>query len=509
MSEIQTDGIIRDPNPGEWVAEPLSNTNDDLSDIPYISPTPGEIPIIAQAPIPQSFHSIFSSVPEERLQQTKDYQQHFRTIATSLRDSGFNATLYGDAFELMDAMTDASANAGVNVILNPVWLHDSPDHTKAVLDHYKGKAQPVAWQIFDQPKFYDWGNLMAETAPDNLIPEDQACNTLSVALNMVRDLDSSKMAFFNLAAPEIKQGEVNPVEWIGSCDRYEGYLTALDGLYTPPLWSYDLYPFIITPGTVVTSTHPADVRYDHFYRYLGCFGKISAITRRPFWAYCMCQGHSYWEKDSDTGVLTKRWIQPVPTAGMLRFEAFNALAFGAQGIVYWCYGQQRNASPNAEGLRFDRGPLDFSVKGEGVDRTITPVKGNVWNAVKQVNSEIRNFSNIFLGCTFVSAGQVGKAYGGLPLISGAVAGVKVVSTGKEGVLVTRIDNNGYEYVVIVNHDPFNKQEVICILYKGREYIVSMPGQADQDCSPGNTTSFFLRRTLKEGGYLIIRTKEIS
>ena len=134
---------------------------------------------------------------------------------------------------------------------------------------------------------------------------------------------------------------------------------------------------------------------------------------------------------------------------------------------------------------------------------------DLWNAVKQVNSEIREFSNVFLGSTFVSAGHVGKAYGGLPLISGAVAGVKVVSTGKEGVLVTRIDNNGYEYVVIVNHDPFNKQEVICILYGGREYIVSMPGQVDQNCSPGNTTSFFLQRTLKEGGYLIIRTKAIS
>ena len=66
--------------------------------------------------------------------------------------------------------------------------------------------------------------------------------------------------------------------------------------------------------------------------------------------------------------------RPIATEEYLRFEAFNALALGAQGIVYWSYAMQ---DPN------DNGYYQSAV----VDKNGNP--GPSWNAVKQINKEIK------------------------------------------------------------------------------------------------------------------------
>lgn len=503
----------------------------------YRNPAGQQFPIIAQSPIPQKFHNLFSSDPDQRKDQAKLYIATFKKIATSLKDCGFNVVLFGSAFEIMDAMIeacrsintdtdtgDSNNNDGLNVILNPVWLNDSPEHVKAVLDHYHGKSEPVAWQVFDQPHFYDWG------VPTVLkTPADKEWNNLSVALRMSRELykrddrEDPDMSYFNLAAPQIDEENPVPEIWLGTCKNYNEYLDNLEKLYMPALWSYDLYPFIIKSDTVVSEDHPADVLFEHFYGYLKKFHRHSQKTGRPFWAYCMCQGHSYWKMDSENGTRTKIWTQPVPTEGMLRFEAFNALAFGAQGIVYWCYGQPTDAPETESGLTFESGPLDFAVlKIRGTIKIITltdPTRTALQNAIKTVNGEIQKYAEVFLDCKVRGVTFYGKTYntdnGINDMISYIYDGcIKKVVCGNDGVILSEItnDSTGFnkKYMVIVNQSPYAEQQITVFIQPETQgkfltdenpstFILPKPSSS----STGSIFGTPFKRTLPPGGYVIL------
>lgn len=419
-----------------------------MAEYSYKNPAGNRFPVIAKAPIPQKFADLFSSDPKVRKDQAGQYSESFKDIANSMKACGFNVTLLGSAFELMDALADACESAGINVILNPAWLNDDTDHTKAVLDYYKNKSQPVAWEVFDQPKFYDWGNAYAGSADSVTV-----WNNLTVALRMARELDSNRMSYFNLAAPEIDSSHPVPEEWLGSCKDYNEYLDVLGRLYKPALWSYDLYPFIMKGDST-----DIEVRYDHFYKYLKIFSDRALATGAPFWAYAMCQGHTRWEVDS-AGRRTKAWTQPVPTVGMLRFEAFNALAFGAQGLVYWQYGQPSDSPSTESGLTFGPAPFDFTVNGTGSDKTLTPVTNPVWYEVQTVNKEIQKYADVFLGCQIDHIWHHGKTYDGQPMFPGSYGHIAKLMCEKEGVLISAFKKGGKNYFVIVNQDPFADHDV--------------------------------------------------
>lgn len=492
----------------------------------YKNPAGNEFPVIAQAPIPQKFLDLFSSDPEERKIQAAQYQSSFEAIANSLKACGFNVSLFGSAFEIMDAMADACDKAGTNVILNPVWLNDDPEHAAAVLEHYKDKRQPVAWQVFDQPKFFDWGNAYASGAPS--VP---VWNNLTVGLRMAREIDTKRMAYFNLAAPQIDGSHPVPKEWLGSCTDYSEYLDILEKLYHPAVWSYDLYPFIIDSDTVVTDGHPADVKFSHFYGYLKKFLEHSRATGAPFWAYCMCLGHTYWKNIGTFRNIV--WRQPAPTEGMLRFEAFNALAFGAQGIVYWQYGQPFDDLITKSGFSYSQGPFDFSVEdGEGGVKILTPKESKdrilLNEAIKAVNTDIQKYAEVFLGCKVTRASFYGKIYPDNELkdmvFDFPCGCLDRIVCGEDGVVVSEITNGDTEdtkknYFVIVNQNPFADQAIRITIrpgYKGTvmtdakptKFAISdtpsiIPGtDIGHGVSPKN-----YKRILPAGGCLIIEWAE--
>lgn len=469
----------------------------------YQNPAGTKFPIIAQAPMPQNLINLFSGTDESASTIASRYKTAFNQIAQSLSQCGFNVALFGSSFEIMDAMLDACSANGVNVILNPVWLNDSPLHTKAVIDHYKSRpnGRPVAWQVFDQPKFYDWGDAVGMDAPEDIV-----WNNLTVGLWNARGLDGTRMVYFNLAAPEYNDGVHDPDEWIGSSANYNQYLDALQKLYNPVLWSYDLYPFNIKGNST-----DIEVRYDHFYRYLKVFGDRACDTGVPFWAYCMCLGHSYWKVDS-AGNRTKVWTQPVPTEGMLRFEAFNALAFGAQGLVYWQYGQPSDGPASESGLTFAPAPFDFSVKSIGTVKTLTPVSNPVWRAVQKVNSEIQKYAHVFLGAEIKDIFHLRKTYDGQEMFPGSYGHIAKVQCFEEGVLISAFEKDKKNYFVIVNQDPFGVQEVIISISSNTKgtFLTDDDPETFYIPKPANPNFDFasiFTRTLPEGGVIILEWTE--
>ena len=470
----------------------------------YQNPAGTGFPIIAQAPVPQSLVNLFSDTSESASGIALRYKKAFERIAHSLSECGFNVALFGSSFEIMDALLDACTAEGVRMILNPVWLNDSPLHTKAIIDHYTSRVngRPVAWQVFDQPKFYDWGDAVGMSAP-----EDIEWNNLTVGLWNTRGLDNTRMAYFNLAAPEYNEVEHEPDEWIGTCKDYNQYLDALQELYNPVLWSYDLYPFIMKGDST-----DIEVRYDHFYKYLKIFSDRALATGAPFWAYAMCQSHSYWEEDS-AGNRTKVWTQPVPTEGMLRFEAFNALAFGAQGLVYWQYGQPSDSPATESGLTFGPAPFDFTVNGTGSVKTLTPVTNPVWDKVQTVNKEIQKYADVFLGCQIDHIWHRGKTYDGQPMFPGSYGHITRLLCGEEGVLISAFKKNGKNYFVIVNQDPFATQDVSISISSNTQgtFLSDEPPTRFSIPKPANPNMVLARtftKTLPAGGAMILEWSEL-
>lgn len=469
----------------------------------YQNPAGTRFPIIAQAPVPQSLVNLFSDTSESASDIALSYKKAFERIAHSLSECGFNVALFGSSFEIMDALLDACTAEGVKMILNPVWLNDSPLHTKAVIDHYTSRVngRPVAWQVFDQPKFYDWGDAVGMDAPEDIV-----WNNLTVGLWNTRGLDNTRMAYFNLATPEYNEVEHEPDEWIGTCKDYNQYLDALQELYSPVLWSYDLYPFIMRGDST-----DIEVRYDHFYKYLKIFSDRALATGAPFWAYAMCQGHSSWEVDS-AGRRTKAWTQPVPTEGMLRFEAFNALAFGAQGLVYWQYGQPSDSPATESGLTFGPAPFDFTVNGTGSVKTLTPVTNPVWDKVQTVNKEIQKYADVFLGCTVKNVFHFRQTYAGQPMSDSTDKCISSVECGPGGVLVSEISNGDRNYVVVLNQNPFSEEMIrfsVRAGYQGK-ILTDDPATSFAISNPSSTSigrSRRFDRTLAPGGYVIVEWKE--
>ena len=124
-----------------------------------------------------------------------------------------------------------------------------------------------------------------------------------------------------------------------------------------------------------------------FYEDLEASSRIASLTHRPFWAYCMSMSHQLsYDETSGEGVL-----YPEATLGSLRFEAFSALAYGAQGIIYWTYCQIYNDAIHYSAL--------INQQGE---------KSESWYYAKQVNGEIKALTDVFLGCTLMRVRHTGN-----------------------------------------------------------------------------------------------------
>lgn len=380
----------------------------------YISPTPGEMPIMLSSPY-----------VEERGPLKEDF--------TTALECGANSVIVGNRrhqMAMIKSIFDAANGTGIKIILH----QDNMDETwfMKCVEEYKDNPLLGAWKMKDEPNYFNWHDFSEQSNDVNEVSESECDITpefcgyvgdnewqtedLRTVYEKIKEEDPNHMVFFTLAVTYNKC-------FIGCYKTYESYLAAFERTFRPPVWMFDYYPV----------TGPDDnwnVNYKDFYKWFLIFLNMSKKTKRPFWYYC--QSVSYEQNG--------KVIFPTPTEGMLRWEAFTALAFGAKGIAYYRYTMGRDT----DSTKYLSAPIDK--EGE---------KTPVWYAMQQVNNEIKKYSNSFLNSEVIKIYSVGLPNDGLPAMedSGEYPYpplLGILCHDGRGILFSHLKNNTVNTFIIVN-----------------------------------------------------------
>lgn len=170
-------------------------------------------------------------------------------------------------------------------------------------------------------------------------------------------------------------------------EDFQKYLDAYGTYYKPPYWSFDCYPvmrhnpLLNLRGFVGRNggLYPGETLqcHEYFYRNLEMVSAKARESGRPFWAYLMSTEHIL---DGTNGYF------PAPLENHLRFEAFSALAYGAQGLCHWKYLQ---------GIDLDDPEKEIYMDAlRNLDGTRTPG----WYFAQRINAEVQKYAYVFLDC---------------------------------------------------------------------------------------------------------------
>lgn len=221
-------------------------------------------------------------------------------------------------------------------------------------------------------------------------------------------------------------------------ESYPDYIANVQKTFRPMLWSYMYFPDLVLPGSDVVP----EERRKMFYKDLQYFAYVSRYTASPFWVFCRSMGFQHYYG----------WQAPDPTEFSIRGIVFSALAYGAQGILYWTYRQ-----PVDSNVEYSGAPVDS-------DGNITPF----WHRLRMVNQEVKAFNDVFYGCEMVDCRHLFNGDSeGLKLFThptGPLMDIKNCENGCSApgrdLLISQIfnkgkDGKGKNYIVIVA-DPFTK-----------------------------------------------------
>ena len=392
---------------------------------PYISPTPGEIPIIA------SSLCVSGELPTKK--EIKEFQQcGFRVLIQDNKEE-----LYDSLFSLLKG-TEIKLFASASALRGP-----SKAKCRNFMNRYRNNPVLGGWEFRDEPRYAELDMLegifdvMTKTDPNHLIQ-----------INLVGEMAKD---FVGANTPDMS-----------------AYLDTIQKRFAPGVWSYDYYPLKIVDNNGILI-----VDYDTFFSDFEAFSQMASKTQRPFWYYC--QG---------VGFRQGRICKPVPKEEYLRFEVFSALAYGAQGIMYWTYRQCRDV-PSVDFQYLD-GPINLAGK-----------KTKVWNATRNVNNEIKRYNDIFLNAELKEVRHTGKKlYKDTKRLQGSFGPFAALISDDAGVLVSHLTNSGKDYIVIVNHDVQHKQRVSFLVKDNYE----IAGVSDKKFSMNGAKSKSI--VLSPGGYAI-------
>lgn len=365
-----------------------------------------------------------------------------RQSYVDLVDCGFNLGYLQESMNYFKEQFDLIGDLNFKYILSngnplgPQWEN--------WIKTFRAYKQFAGWKFVDEPKYSSLQEYKSQ-------------------FDKIRNKYPDVLVFMNLVG-------VLSRPFTGNNTNFAVYLDQIQAMFNPQIWSYDFYPIITRNGKTTCE-------YESFYYALECFSAQAKKTKKPFWAFCESMQYS-----------TSDYSRPAATEAYLRYEAFSALAYGAQGIIYWTYGQRQ------PGL--DENYLSALVN---IDGKKTPA----WYAAQKVNREIKKFNDVFCDCKVLEVRHTGdKIYKGTKKLSGEFGPLKMIRNKKAGVVVSHIENKGSRYVVIVNRDVFNSQKITLELKPNNDVI---------DLTNSGNTTYSWRKdisiTLEKGGYIIL--KEIN
>ena len=345
------------------------------------------------------------------------------------------------AFPLVDSLSEVcaalDASAGTGVKIVGGCVEFNDDPTSTIARI--GRHPQLAGYFFkDEPHCANYPELARHIAE-------------------VRKLDDSKLLYLNLFptyAPEHMTGTADYDEYVG---RY------IDELGTGFL-SYDHYS--ITADSLGNTSLSRD-----YYRNLELISRHARHAGIPFWAFALSTAH---------------YSFPAATREHLRLQMFSNLAYGAQGLQYFTYWQ-------------------FPGLGDSKDVPITNAgeRGTSWWLVRDLNKEIQSLAPIFLNSSVISIEHTGDSIPeGTTRLTALPEPIKALTShGGEGLLVSHLRNEGFDYLMIVNRDLHNSQTVDVAVGEEVEFIV-----AGDPALPASAVS--PKMHLAPGDYLIYRWKTL-
>ncbi len=316
--------------------------------------------------------------------------ENFKT----LHDAGFNISLGSAANQDITLKTiKAAEGTGVKILINCPETRRIPSIRETVT-LFRNNSNIIGYYVWDEPtaKAFDkWSEVCRE----------------------ILKYDSIHIPFVNLLP-------IAPPAQLG-IDNYFDYLADFIKKSDSNVFSYDNYAIINQNGKTVV--------FESYYQNLEIAANVAKIYNIPFWAFCLSAPHNNY---------------PDPTIEYLTFEAFTALAYGAQGLSYFTY-----SIPPETSVKFRSAPIDKENN-----------KTNLWYLVQQNNYQIQSLSNVFLGAKLIDVWHTGKKIPkGTKRLEAPPYPFKHISSEEKGVLISLLENNGNRYLVIVNHDILNPQKV--------------------------------------------------
>ncbi|MBD5195622.1 MAG: hypothetical protein HDS16_00525 [Bacteroides sp.] len=421
---------------------------------PYISPAPGKIPLVAVNPVPAD---VFLFLDEES-------QIYADTLLKAMKyalESGCNALSFGGSIvqtkAMLDAVSDLNLKSAPGVLVNSPLLSASTEDCLNLIGEVRYNPLVKGWFIMDRPNYWDWGNVKPGLNTDMIYNRLTLGYRIALKYELYEtpvedDGITTQMAMFNLA------GSDNP-DILGRCNDYDEYLTVINKLFVPPLWSLSHYPFSIPDRDLISLS---DIKTDtvSFYSYLRKFRNTSYQREKRFWF--TCQIGSFRIIDTSSDITVFRF--PNLELSMMRFEAFSALTYGAQGILF-----------------SDMGLQSISLSGSNKKEPLTSLihydlKRGIWideslmGALKTVCREISECTQVFLDSECVEIGHVGQTYGQVSdNIIFPFGCISAIQYSGDGVLAAILKRDNRHFMVMVNHQPLSPQNLIITLNSKYKY----------------------------------------
>ncbi len=249
---------------------------------------------------------------------------------------------------------------------------------------------------------------------------------LGVWVKRIQAVDSAHPCYINLFPTYANEQQLGT-------KTYQAHVDSFVATVPVPFISFDHYP--------VTNT---GLRPD-WYENLEIISAAARKAGKPFWAFAMS--------------VALDPVYVVPTPEQLRIEAFTALAYGASVIQYFTYWTP--VSPS-EG-KFHDAPI-------AVDGTRTPT----YEFVRTMNRELQSYAAVFSGANVVSVGHTGGTIPKGTKQFQPFEPFSAVATPNGGAVVSRVENNGRTYLVVVNRDYTKPMDLSITLAKGAK-VSWVPG----------------------------------
>lgn len=399
----------------------------------YHNPTGDEFPVMASDARP--------NYPSRKMPGTEEKQYVLKSEFQRLHQCGFNLVRLGNTTWDLRKSSSETTDTGVTICATTIDINqdnnfkDKDLTISDVANYYLGFIDAVLYddQInVDSISMLDFGDEL----------KMELMRKIAVPYNIVREREITQLPIFNRSPSQSNETD----------------LEELQQLFHPAVWCYDLYPVqqkwefkkitevdgktnYLKIKPVVTEL---PIVKENMYLLLETYRQLALKTKRPFWYYVLSMEYfKVSDKNVDKDDI-KEWLMLV-SEDYMRFSVFTALAYGTKGLRYWTYTLRKPYNNEY----YIKAPVDL-------DNKCTEVWRWVWN----VNKEVHALGKIFLNSEVQDVCHTGETIppGTKRLPDGFGPWLKLTS-GIQGVTVSMFRSCGKSYVMLVNHDINDPQEV--------------------------------------------------